>query len=184
MTTNGLPVIDGKQTYITNAGDGNEQEWVITSRPFGEGGDFLRIDGKWVRDIGVDDGPLFEWPTEASAITFLTSLAEQAKPSAAVGEFYILDVEESQRSDECLWWRPKNSGYTCCLETAGRYSLDEVRARQSYYDNGEQTIAVPCEAVDKHAVRVVPATMQTLNEFSAARLNFRGPLVPQIGGGK
>lgn len=84
-------------------------------------------------------------------------------------EFFILDVEETRRADQCLWWRPENSGYTIRLDLAGRYSEAQVRSQPSYYNNGHATIAVPCDVVLEHAVHVVPSNKTALAEFHDAR---------------
>jgi|KBSSwiStaDraftv2_1062776.scaffolds.fasta_scaffold2344083_2 hypothetical protein len=58
-------------------------------------------------------------------------------------------------SDLVLFWRPNNSGYTVFLESAGRYSAELVETKASYYNNGETTVAVACEIVDRFAKRAV-----------------------------
>jgi len=69
-------------------------------------------------------------------------------------EYYIMDLPV--RGDCILWWRPNSSGYTGYLESAGRYSHEEVTANMSKYNNGYKTRAIPCDVVEKHSYRSVP----------------------------
>jgi hypothetical protein len=75
-------------------------------------------------------------------------------------EFYILSLKWT-RGDLVTWWAPNNSGYTTVLERAGRYSKADVDAEAGYYNDGVNTMAIPCEVVEKHAQRVVMADSLT-----------------------
>ncbi|MBX6393487.1 MAG: hypothetical protein IRY96_08425 [Burkholderiales bacterium] len=72
------------------------------------------------------------------------------------GEFYILSLKWSPIDNRLVWWRPNSCGYTTELESAGRYTAEEIEARRSYYDNGDSTLAVPCKIAEALAVRIVP----------------------------
>lgn len=69
-------------------------------------------------------------------------------------EFYILSLRWT-KEEVVTWWCANNSGYTSVLSNAGRYSRADVEAKASYYNNGEHTIAIPCDEVDKVAQLVV-----------------------------
>lgn len=51
---------------------------------------------------------------------------------------------------------PNNSGYTSFIEHAGIYSEREVTDRAGYYNNGESTIAIRCQDVQREMLCVVP----------------------------
>lgn len=70
-------------------------------------------------------------------------------------EYYILSLKWTRRDDCITWWGPDNSGYTWLLEQAGRYTEADVKARASYLNNGESTLAIPCDVVEQFASRVV-----------------------------
>lgn len=72
-----------------------------------------------------------------------------------MGEFYILSLKWSSGEDCYRWWRANASGYTMFLESAGRYSEETVRGNLRYYNNGESTLAVPCDYVEGKANRAV-----------------------------
>lgn len=91
------------------------------------------------------------------------------KPSE---DYFILSLNAT-RSDELCWWRPNNAGYTCRLDDAGRYSREDVERALSYYHNGESTLAIPCAAVEAHAVRVVPGERALLAEWTERRFRMR-----------
>lgn len=42
-----------------------------------------------------------------------------------------------------VFWRTNGAGYTTSPFDAGRYSEDEVKKHAAYYNNGEDTIAIP-----------------------------------------
>lgn len=83
-------------------------------------------------------------------------------------EFLILDVESSQRADMLLWWKPGGQGYTVRLAEAGRWSKAEIEARKLVYNNGEQTLAVPFDEANEHAIRIVPGGGSMLRELRNA----------------
>ena len=65
-------------------------------------------------------------------------------------EFYILSLKHSHKRDGMLtWWNPSNMGYTFYLQNAGKYTLEQVTAEPDYYNNGDETLAIPCDKVEK-----------------------------------
>jgi hypothetical protein len=72
-----------------------------------------------------------------------------------VTDYYILSLKWTRREDCITWWQPDASGYTRVLEFAGRYSEEDVKRRASYLNNGENTVAIRCDIVDRFASRVV-----------------------------
>lgn len=88
--------------------------------------------------------------------------------SESTPEFYILDVQSARRSDQLLWWKPDDHGYTTCLDDAGRYSAVQVFEKGSYYNNETDTLAVPCELANKLSVRVVPGGGTLLSRLKLA----------------
>ncbi|WP_437310095.1 hypothetical protein [Sorangium sp. So ce388] len=78
--------------------------------------------------------------------------------------YYVLSLRHSKQSDGVLTWcGPDNSGYVFRLEHAGRYLESEIAARRSYYDDGENARAIPCD--------VVAAMSRTVREVGAAAVD-------------
>lgn len=74
---------------------------------------------------------------------------------ADMSDYYILSLAHTKCSDRVLtFWAPDDCGYAFRLEWAGRYTAERVAANPAYYDNGVNTLAVPCEAVEALAVPV------------------------------
>lgn len=76
-------------------------------------------------------------------------------------EYYILSLKWSGAPAALngaigIWWCPDNKGYTYFLDRAGRYAEGRVAADRSYYDDGINALAIPCEEVDPVAMRAVP----------------------------
>lgn len=69
--------------------------------------------------------------------------------------YYILSLKNGPAGDALLWWRPNNAGYTITLEAAGVYTQAEVDAHPRYYNDGENTVAVPVAEAEARAFRVV-----------------------------
>jgi hypothetical protein len=79
-------------------------------------------------------------------------------------EFYILSLKWTRTKDNLLtWWGPNDSGYVFRLECAGRYSAEQVEANRTYYDSGEHTLAIPCEAVEALSVFVGEAMSRSIS---------------------
>lgn len=103
-------------------------------------------------------------------------------------EFFILSLKWTRTKNRKLgirqddpyvtFWGRDNAGYRWAVCEFGRYTEEQVRAESDYYDNGTDTLAVPCDVViamtsegstevmDKRAdMRVVlhtPANMEKL----------------------
>lgn len=66
---------------------------------------------------------------------------------------YIVSLKHTQRRHRYItFWRPENNGYAWPLSWAGKYSRETIEADFDYYNNGSDTIAVPCEFVDTLAI--------------------------------
>jgi hypothetical protein len=78
--------------------------------------------------------------------------------------FLILCLE-SRADGLFLWWRPNRSGYTTCFDDAGRYTEAEVKADPLYYNNGDETLAIPEVMAMAGTVRVVPYQSSVLKLF-------------------
>jgi hypothetical protein len=86
-------------------------------------------------------------------------------------EYFVLSLKWSKGQELLVWWRPNNAGYTCRLDDAGRYTAEAIEADRRYYDDGEGTLAVPCEMAESLAIRVV--TDESLHKIKSADLRFR-----------
>ncbi|UIW10339.1 hypothetical protein [Flyfo siphovirus Tbat2_3] len=72
-------------------------------------------------------------------------------------EYFILSTAHTQRRDPHITlWAANNSGYRGRTTTAGRYHESQVLSNLSYYNNGAQTIAVPCDAMEPVSHPVKP----------------------------
>lgn len=68
-------------------------------------------------------------------------------------DFYIVSVKHTKRSDKYITvWRPNDAGYCWPLSWAGKYSEFDVLENLSYYNRGDDTIAVPCALLDSRSV--------------------------------
>ncbi|MFP2422206.1 hypothetical protein ACLEXA_11790 [Pseudescherichia vulneris] len=81
----------------------------------------------------------------------------QAERESVEREYFVLSVEHTQRHNPYITlWAPDNSGYRCRVETAGRYTESQIKASLSYYNNGCDTVAIPCDAAEPLAFSVQP----------------------------
>jgi hypothetical protein len=65
---------------------------------------------------------------------------------------YVLSLAHSHATDRLLtWWGPNDSGYSVALEGAGKYTSTDI-SKSSYYNDGDRSIAIPCEIVDGLAI--------------------------------
>lgn len=87
-------------------------------------------------------------------------------------EFYVVSVRHTRRtSAHVSFFRPNATGYAYPLSWAGRYSAEEIEAHLDYYNNGFDTIAVPCDVV--HAIATAPAPGVIDNDAGPVVLNTR-----------
>lgn len=64
-------------------------------------------------------------------------------------EYFILSTAHTQRGDPYITlWAADDSGYRCRCHTAGRYAESHVLSNLGYYNNGVQTVAVPCDVAE------------------------------------
>ncbi len=62
-------------------------------------------------------------------------------------EYYVVSLKHTS-GDRICFWRPNDAGYTEILSDAGKYSKEQIEDNQSYYNNGEASIAVKVSFVD------------------------------------
>lgn len=72
---------------------------------------------------------------------------------------FILSLKWTRKRDGLLtWWGPNRAGYVFRIDgtrcPAGRYTLAEVESNLTYYHNGHDTLAVPCDEALNAAIRV------------------------------
>jgi hypothetical protein len=72
-----------------------------------------------------------------------------------VSQIFLIKSIKHTAGDLVCWWGPNDRGYTHFVDFAGRYTEDQVKSRQHYYDNGESTRAVPLSEVIAESMRVV-----------------------------
>lgn len=64
-------------------------------------------------------------------------------------EYFIVAVAHTTPDNPYIMlWGPTNQGYRGQLETSGRYKHEEVMGHLNYYNNGCDTIAVPCWVIE------------------------------------
>jgi hypothetical protein len=63
--------------------------------------------------------------------------------------YYIMETT-TWVGDHVLFWRPESKGYTTDLDKAGRYTKEEAQKIEAVRGTDK---ALPCELVDRHAVR-------------------------------
>jgi len=67
--------------------------------------------------------------------------------------FYILSLKWTRTYDPFFtWWGPDNKGYQFSLESSGKYTEKQVNEHKKYYDDREDTVAIPVEVVEAFAV--------------------------------
>lgn len=89
-----------------------------------------------------------------------------------IRHFYIASLKHTRRDNAYItFWRPDNCGYAWPLPWSGKYADERVLLDQDYYNNGYDTIAVPCEMVDALAVPPVSGTVD--NDAGPVVLNNR-----------
>ena len=71
--------------------------------------------------------------------------------------YLILSLKWSNHHRFLVWWGPDDSGYYMSLDAAGRYTEEQIRSNESYYNNGDSTLAVPLATAEKLSIKAVPA---------------------------
>ena len=72
-------------------------------------------------------------------------------------KFYIVSVKWTRPEHAYItFWRPDEAGYAYPLSWSGKYSEADVLANLPYYNNGADTIAVPCSVVDPLGIQPAP----------------------------
>lgn len=70
-------------------------------------------------------------------------------------EYFVISVSNTPRhSPYITLWGANNAGYRARIETAGRYSESQIKGNLDYYNDGINTLAVPCDIVDHLAIPV------------------------------
>ncbi len=79
-----------------------------------------------------------------------------------------------QSTQELLaWWRPDERGCTAMLDLTGRYSEQQIEARQDELDNGETTLAVPMVRAYEVSARVVAGRPDVVARLRAIAEAYR-----------
>ena len=64
-------------------------------------------------------------------------------------EYFVISVAHTPRCSRYITlWAPNDAGYRGRTATAGRYTESQVKSNLSYYNNGCDTIAVPCDVLE------------------------------------
>lgn len=70
-------------------------------------------------------------------------------------EYFVISVKHTMRhSRYMLLWAENDAGYRGKIESAGRYAEDRILSQLKYYNSGCDTVAVPCEVLERLAVPV------------------------------
>ncbi|CAM3961192.1 hypothetical protein SESI111939_10030 [Serratia silvae] len=86
-------------------------------------------------------------------------------------EYFVISVGHTQRSSPyILLWAANNSGYRGRLETAGRYTESQIRKQLDYYNNGCDTVAVPCDVAEPLSI---PVALSHASHFSALIMRLK-----------
>ena len=79
-------------------------------------------------------------------------------------DYYIISLKWTKRADRLItFYRARSEGYAFRLEDSDRYTAEEIAARTNYLNDGERTIAVPCDVVERLATRVGDAVSKNLD---------------------
>lgn len=63
--------------------------------------------------------------------------------------YYILSLKWTRKREPYVsFWRPNNAGYCWPLEWAGVYTSEQIADAPRYYNDGENTLAVPVGVVE------------------------------------
>lgn len=87
----------------------------------------------------------------------MTNTAEVQMKPLSEREYFVLSVAHTQRSNPYIvLWAADNAGYRGRVETAGRYPESRINAHLAYYNDGCNTVAVPCDVLEPLAFPVKP----------------------------
>lgn len=88
-----------------------------------------------------------------------------------MNDHVIVSKAHTRKTDPfILLWAPNNSGYRFRKEVAGVYTEDSIKQMPGYYNNNDQTIAVPVAALERYWVRS--------EELNARYLDEQGLVLP------
>lgn len=77
-------------------------------------------------------------------------------------EYFVLSVNHTDRSNPYIvLWAANDAGYRGRIESAGRYTVSQVKAQLGYYNNGRDTVAVPCDIAEPLSFSVQPGFFDT-----------------------
>lgn len=72
-------------------------------------------------------------------------------------EYFVISVGHTQRGSPYITlWAANNSGYRGRIETAGRYTENQIRQKLGYYNCGCDNVAVPCDVAEPLSFPVQP----------------------------
>lgn len=112
------------------------------------------------RRLPVMTGPRFTPPHCVSKSTQRCSLrqaSQSRRGSDMEREYFILSVGHTQRNNPyIILWAENDAGYRGRIETAGRYTESHVKARLGYYNDGCNSVAVPCDVAERLSFPVRP----------------------------
>ena len=76
----------------------------------------------------IDQGKMAEYEEADQRVRGAAQKAaqESAPEPPQVAEFYVMATREVV-GNCCSWWRPEGRGYTCDIDDAGLYTLEEVK---------------------------------------------------------
>lgn len=77
-----------------------------------------------------------------------------------MADHYIVSLKHTRRDQQYItFWRKDDCGYAWPLSWAVKHTEAHIRAHIDYYHRGDDTLAVPCAAVDALAVDPVKGTI-------------------------
>lgn len=67
-------------------------------------------------------------------------------------EYFVISVNHTTRHNRyIILWAENDAGYRGRIEAAGRYSEERILSHIRYYNSGCDTVAVPCEVLERLA---------------------------------
>lgn len=87
-----------------------------------------------------------------------------------MSQFYILSLKWTKKAEPYVtFWGPNNGGYRWALCEAGRYAEDQIE--HDYHNDGTNTLAVPCDVVDRLATEGCPQHMDRRADMRVVKNN-------------